>query len=171
MTSFEAGALLIAVVACAVDVRTARIPNVLTMTSLVAGLVDHSASPSGHGLLFALGGAGMGLLVFFPVFALGGMGAGDVKLMAALGAWLGWSPTVWTALYAACAGGALALVWGLARGYLGQAFRNLLALARFWLAAGVRPMPPLTLDEGRGPRLPYALPILIGVLLTIWRHQ
>ncbi len=170
MTSFEAGALLIAMVACMVDVRTARIPNALTFTSLIAGLVDHGASPAGHGLLYALGGAGMGLLVFFPVFALGGMGAGDVKLMAALGAWLGWSHVAWAALYAACAGGVIALVWGFAHGYLRQAFRNLFALANFWLVAGVRPMAPLTLDEGRGPRLAYALPILIGVLLTIWRH-
>ena len=170
MTAFEFGALTSAAVACVVDVRTARIPNVLTATSLAAAVVAHAVVPGGHGLGAVLGGAVTGLAAFFPIFALGGLGGGDVKLMGALGAWLGWEPVVWTALYTAIAGGVLALVWSLAHGYLRRAASNLRALGTFWLVAGVRPMPDLTLDEGRGPRLPYAVPILAGVLLTIWRH-
>lgn len=170
MTLFDHGALASAAVACIIDIRTSRIPNVLTLTSLVVAVAAHAAAPTGHGLLAALVGALTGLAIFFPVFALGGLGGGDVKLMAALGAWVGWSPVVWTALYTAVAGGVLALGWGYAHGYLRHAFRNLRSLATLWLIEGVRPMPPLTLDEGRGPRLPYAVPILAGVALTIWRH-
>ncbi len=170
MTAFDFGALVSAAVACAIDVRTTRIPNALIVASLAAALIAHSVFPSGHGVGAALGGAVTGLAMFFPFFALGGMGGGDVKLMAALGAWLGWGPAVWLALYTAIAGGVMALVWGLAHGYLRQAFANLRALGTFWLVAGVRPLPPLTLEEGRGPRLPYAVPILAGVMLTIWRH-
>ena len=170
MSPFDVGALLSAMAACVSDVRTSRIPNALTGASLAAGIAAHVALAGGHGALVALGGAATGLAVFFPIFALGGMGAGDVKLMAALGAWLGWGPVVWMALYAAVAGGVLALAWGFSHGYLRQAFANLRALGTFWLVAGVQPLPPLTLDEGRGPRLPYALPILVGVLVTIWRH-
>ena len=88
------------------------------------------------------------------------MGGGDVKLMAALGAWLGWSPVLWTALYAAVAGGVMALGVGLAHGYLRQAFSNIGGLFLFWWVQGVRPVPALTLEHGRGPRLPYALPNL-----------
>jgi prepilin peptidase CpaA len=170
VTPFDLGALTIAVAACVVDVRMSRIPNSLTFTSLAAGVAMHAVAPAGHGLPAAVGGALTGLAIFFPVFALGGMGAGDVKLMAALGAWLGWGPVAWTALYTAIAGGVLALGWGFAQGYLRQAFRNLRSLGTMWLIEGIRPMPSLTLDQGRGPRLPYALPILVGVLVTIWRH-
>ncbi len=170
MTAFDFGALASAAAACVVDVRTARIPNLLTVASLAAALIAHSVLPSGHGVGATLAGAITGLAVFFPFFALGGMGAGDVKLMAALGAWFGWEPALWLAFYTAIAGGVLALAWGLAHGYLRQAFANLRTLGTFWLVAGVRPLPPLTLDEGRGPRLPYALPIFVGVMLTIWRH-
>ena len=60
-------------------------------------------------MLFASLGLAVGLAVFFPFFALGGMGGGDVKLMAALGTWIGWSPIVWTALYGAVAGGVMAV--------------------------------------------------------------
>lgn len=170
MTAFDGGALLSAVTACVVDVRTARIPNALTAASVAAALVAHSVLPAGHGLSAAVGGALTGLAVFLPIFALGGLGGGDVKLMAALGAWLGWERSVWMALYTAIAGGVLALAWAFSQGYLRRAFSNLRALGTLWLVAGVRPMPDLTLEAGRGPRLPYAVPILAGVLLTIWRE-
>ena len=52
----------------------------------------------------------VGLAVFFPLFALGAMGAGDVKLMAAVGAWIGAKPILYVALYGSVAGGVLALV-------------------------------------------------------------
>lgn len=170
VNAFEFGALISAITACVTDVRQARIPNALTLASLTVAVGAHTVWPSGHGAVAALGGALTGMAVFFPIFALGGMGAGDVKLMGALGAWVGWGPTIWMGLYTAIAGGVLALVWSMAHGYLRQALGNLRALGTFWLVAGVRPLPPLTLDEGRGPRLPYAVAILAGLLVTIWRH-
>ena len=170
MTAFELAAMLTASAACITDIRAGRIPNVLTFGALLIGLVAQSVAPAGAGGAAALGGAFAGVLVFFPVFALGGMGAGDVKLMGALGAWLGWSPALYTALYAAVAGGVLAVAVAWRHGYLWRAFQNVLALLSFWRVEGVRPFPPLTLDEGRGPRLPYAVPILLGLSVTIWRH-
>ena len=170
MTALDAGALVSAAVACVIDVRSARIPNVLTVASLTAAVAAHIFAPAGQGPGAAAGGALTGLAMFFPLFALGGLGGGDVKLMAALGAWLGWRQAVWLALYTAIAGGVLALVWSVAHGYLRQAFANLRALGAFWLVAGVRPLPALSLADGRGPRLPYAVPILAGLVVTIWRQ-
>ena len=63
---------------------------------------------------FAAAGWATGLALFVPLYALGGMGAGDVKLLGAIGAWLGPMGAVWTGLYGAIAGGVLALavaVW------------------------------------------------------------
>src|SRR5262245_59929528 len=85
--------VIVAVVACSVaattDVRGFKVHNLLTLPLLVAGFVYHAVTGGltqfGATALGAL--AGFGLLV--PFYLLGGMGAGDVKLMAALGAWLG----------------------------------------------------------------------------------
>jgi len=98
------------------------------------------------------------------------MGAGDVKLLAALGAWLGPYGAAWTALYAAIAGAVLAVLVALSHGYLRRALTNLWGLAGFWRAAGLRPHPELTLKAAAGPRLPYAVAIGIGAMVTLWRH-
>jgi prepilin peptidase CpaA len=170
MTSAMAGTLLIAVAGSAFDVRTRRIPNALTYGGLLAGLLFQIASRGLEGVQSSLAGAGVGLALFLPLFALGGMGAGDVKLMAALGAWLGPEGAAWTALYAAFAGGVMAVVVALARGYLRTAFANVWTLLGFWRFAGIRPLDGLTLQTSRGPRLPYALPITAGLFATLWLH-
>jgi prepilin peptidase CpaA len=97
----------IVVVACVFDVRTRRIPNVLTLSGAVAGLLYHLATSGLGGLQTAAAGWMLGLLLLLPYFALGGMGGGDVKLVAALGAWLGPWETFWLAMYAGIAGGVL----------------------------------------------------------------
>ncbi|MGE0460838.1 MAG: prepilin peptidase [Vicinamibacterales bacterium] len=165
----ELTALLIAGAACLTDLRSARIPNVLTFGAVALGLVFHVLTPPGSGAAFAGAGLLAGLLVFFPFFALGAMGAGDVKLMAALGVWIGWQPTLQVALYGALAGGVLAVGVALWHGYLRQALRNLRTLFGHWWLVGIRPLPELTLDAGKGLRLPYALPIMVGLVVTLWR--
>ena len=88
--------------------------------------------------------------------------------MAALGTWVGWSSILWTGLYGAVAGGVLAIGVGLSHGYLRQAFTNIGGLLLFWSVQGIKPLPQLTLEHGRGPRLPYALPIFAGLVTTLW---
>lgn len=156
--------------ACVSDARTRRIPNVLTFGAAACGLAANLAAGGWQGGLSSLEGWGLGLAAFLPLFLLGGMGAGDVKLLAAVGAWLGPAGAGWTALYAAIAGGAMALVMALARGYLKTAFVNLWSLAGYWRAAGPRPYDGLTLQSAAGPRLPYALAIAAGAAVTLWLH-
>lgn len=170
MTMAETAALVVAALACATDLRSARIPNVLTFGAVVAAFAFHTFAPAGVGPAEAGLGLVVGMLVFFPFFALGAMGAGDVKLMAALGAWLGWSAAINVALFGAAAGGVLAVIVALWHGYLRTALRNLKTLALHWWLTGVQPLPELTLDQGKGLRLPYALPILAGLMVTLWRH-
>jgi prepilin peptidase CpaA len=170
MTGFDAVAVVVGIAACVTDIRFRKVPNWLTGSAVVAGLIGHMLAPGGQGLAAAALGMVVGLAVFFPFFALGGMGGGDVKLMAALGCWVGWPIIVWTALYAAVAGGVMGLAVGFAHGYLRQAFSNIGGLFFFWSAQGVRPMPALTLEHGRGPRLPYALPIFVGLVAALWRQ-
>jgi prepilin peptidase CpaA len=110
----------------------------------------------------------VGTVLFLPFFLLRGMGGGDVKLLAALGAWLGPGDAFWLAIYASVAGGVMAIAVSLARGYLMTALRNVWSLLTYWALVGPRPMPSLTLDQGHGPRLAFAVPMWVGTMVTIW---
>jgi prepilin peptidase CpaA len=160
--------IAIGLVACVSDVRTRRIPNVLTFGAALAGLLFQIVTGGVNGALASSSGWLVGVLLFLPFFLLGGMGGGDVKLLAALGAWLGPVETLWLALYATLAGGVLAVLVSLSRGYLGTALRNIGAMLAFWKTAGIQPVPGLTLDSPAAPRLAYALPIFAGIVVTLW---
>lgn len=166
----QLGVAAVAIVAAVSDLRSRRLPNALTFGAAVVGVAVHFAIAGWAGLGFALTGWALGLAVFFPVYALGGMGAGDVKLLAAFGAWLGPMGALWTALYGAIAGGVLALVVSLASGYTKTALVNLRALLTSWFVGGVRPVDGMTLASSRGPRLPYAVPLAAGAMVTLWMH-
>lgn len=170
MTVAEIAAVLIVIAACISDVATARIPNALTVSAAVLGLLFHAAAPPGLGIAHPVFGVLVGLAVFFPLFALGAMGAGDVKLMAAVGAWVGWKSIVFVALYGSLAGGLLALIVAARRHYLRTAFRNLKLLATYWWVEGVKPLPELTLDSTHSMRMPYALAIAAGLAVTLWQR-
>src|SRR5688500_17057938 len=89
--------LTVALTAAVCDVRSRRIPNALTFGAAASALVYALATGGIGSLGFAAAGWIAGAALFFPFFALGGMGAGDVKLIAALGAWVGPAEAVWLA--------------------------------------------------------------------------
>jgi prepilin peptidase CpaA len=163
-------ALTLAIAATVTDLRSRRIPNPLTLGGAVVALLAHLALSGPRGAMFAAAGWVVGLVLFLLPFALGGMGGGDVKLLAALGAWLGPSDAMWLALYTGVAGGILAIVVALAKGYLRTALSNVALLLTHWRVAGVRPLDELTLERSGAPKLAYALPILVGTVVTIWLH-
>lgn len=160
--------LAVALVACATDVTTRRIPNVLTFGAALAGLAYGAINSGPAGLLAAIGGWVAGALIFMPFFLLGGMGAGDVKLLAAIGSWIGVPDVLWAAIYTSIAGGVLAVIVSLARGYLGTALSNIRKMVAYWMTVGPRPYAGLTLESGTAVRLPYAVPILIGTVIALW---
>jgi prepilin peptidase CpaA len=162
--------LLVAAIACGTDLKSRRIPNWLTLGAAAGAFGFFLAGNGWHGLAWSAGGWTVGLAMFFPFFLLRGIGGGDIKLVAALGAWVGASGAMWLGLYAAIAGGPIALVMALSRGYTKQAFANMWGLFGFWRVAGLRPHPGLTLETAQSgaPRLPYALPIAMGLVMTLW---
>jgi prepilin peptidase CpaA len=169
MTIAEGCAVLTAIAACVTDVSTSRIPNVLTFAAAALAIVFHVSAPGGQGFTHAGLGLIAGLAVFFPLFALGAMGAGDVKLMAAIGAWIGWLPIVWVALYGSLAGGILALAIAFRKNYLRTALHNIKMLGYFWWVEGVKPLPALTLESSQSLRMPYAVAIAAGLAVMLWR--
>jgi prepilin peptidase CpaA len=168
--TITAPVFLTVVTACAFDLRTRRIPNALNFASAFAALLVHWLTGGSEGAMFAAGGWVVGLFLFLPFFALRGMGGGDVKLLAALGAWLGPQQVLWLAIYTGIAGGVMGVWAAAASGYLKTALRNVFGALIYWGTVGLKPVPGLTLESGKAPRLAYALPILAGTLVALWQR-
>src|SRR5688572_24627718 len=124
------GLLLIAAV---IDVRTSRIPNWLVFGGALYALAYNAISPlyaRDIGILFALGGLAVGLVALLPAYLFRVMGAGDVKLMAMVGAFLGASATVGAVLTTLVTGGVLAIALSVRLGRLVRMLRNVAAVSR-----------------------------------------
>ncbi|HTN75944.1 MAG TPA: A24 family peptidase [Pirellulaceae bacterium] len=80
---------LFTLAAALTDLRMRRVPNYLTVPAALLGLAYHTLAPQGQGVLFALAGFAVGFALLILPWILGGGGMGDVKLLAALGTWLG----------------------------------------------------------------------------------
>lgn len=150
------------------DWRMRRIPNPLTFGGAAVAVAFALATGGVHGGVWSLAGFGLGVLIFLPLFLLRALGAGDVKLLAAIGAWLGPSLVGWVAVYGAIAGGVLAVPWLMWRGQLRATLVNMWSLVLHWRLSGFEPHPVVTLDNPEAVRMPYALPIALGALATVW---
>ncbi|HEY7501273.1 MAG TPA: prepilin peptidase [Vicinamibacterales bacterium] len=168
MTTAQTVSLVLAAIACACDLRTRRIPRALTLGGAVAGLVFHVVTGGWTAGASSVAGWIVGIAILLVPFALGGLGGGDVKLLGALGAWLGPVNAIWLGLYTGIAGGAIALLIALSTSYLSQAITNIRSLLAHWRANGVTPLAEITLRHSRGPRVAYAIPILAGTMATLW---
>lgn len=126
-------ALLLAagvVVAAVYDIRYRRIPNWLSLTLVVLGLVLNLAVPGTPGIAASLIGVGVAALIYFPLYLLRAMGAGDVKLMAAVGAVVGFRNWFFVFFFSVVIGAMLGLLALLARGRLRRAFGNIAQIVR-----------------------------------------
>lgn len=100
------------------DLKERKIPNKITFSGILIGILFNLITGGWTGLTQAVLGLFAGLAIFFLPFAMGGMGAGDVKLMGAIGALMGWQFSVMTAVYSALVGGVMVLSYLLYKGTL-----------------------------------------------------
>jgi len=169
------GGLISALIGATSDVRARRIPNWLTYGSLAAALALSGILGSWHGLGQALGGLLVGGGVFFLLFLVRGMGAGDVKLMAAVSAWVGLRQSVSLLLATALAGGIVGLGYVVFHRRTASTLVNAGELLRFHLASGIKPHPELSLESQAALRMPYGVAIAAATLYlflsttTFWR--
>ncbi|MFB3778889.1 MAG: prepilin peptidase [Bryobacteraceae bacterium] len=162
------------VTAAVFDVRSRRIPNWLNLFGVVAGLLLNSfLDVDKYNWRSALMGLGLAFAVYFPLYLLRGMGAGDVKLMAAVGALVG--PANWFAIFVLSnvLGAAVAIVLLLSKGKLWGTLRNV----GYMLNELTHFRPPyirreeLDLSSPKSLKMPHGLAIAMGslsFLVAVW---
>ena len=123
--------VVISMIATYTDLRTRRIPNWLTLPAICFGLAFNLVVDGGPGLLASLASVALCGGVFFALFLLGGMGAGDVKMMTAVAAIASWPMSVYALMYTAIAGGFMAFAVLIFKGRLGKTFRRMVSLKTY----------------------------------------
>ncbi len=146
--------LIVVAVATVTDLRARRIPNWLVLPFLPAGIVVSAWLHGWHGVEQSFEGVGLGILIYGILYWKFGMGAGDVKLCAAIGAWIGPSQFLIAAVLTALAGGLVILIWAACRAVLrllNPEKREELAFSRLMES-----------------KMPYAPAIAIGTLMSFF---
>jgi prepilin peptidase CpaA len=165
-----AGALLAMVVAAAAfDVRSRKIPNRLTLGGMAAGIVLQTVLHGLAGLALSAEGLALGFGVYLAFYCLRAMGAGDVKLMGAVGAFAG--PVLWVHVFLATsvAAGILAVWLSLAKGRFRQTLWNMgyLAVELMHFRPPYYKHPELDVKSGRALKMPHGVAIAAGVAACV----
>jgi prepilin peptidase CpaA len=170
---------LAALAAAIIDLWKFKVHNLLTLPLLVTGLAYHTLMAEWYGFANSLLGILFGFSALFVFYLMGGMGAGDVKLVAGLGAWLGFWLTLFVFLTTALAGGLYSVGMILYRGRLRETWLNF-RIIWYRVAATSKHFTAedgVELEVGREDRrqrvIPYASMVAIGVLtlfLMAWRE-
>jgi prepilin peptidase CpaA len=163
--------LLGLLIAATIDLKSRRIPNWLNASLAVAGLFSALLPGSQVPILYALAGLAVGFIIPFILFALGALGGGDVKLLAAIGCWLGPIGVVKVFLAAAVVGLVIVLVQSIQQKRLSALCRNSAVLTIHMANFDSVGMDNLT-AAGKASRsverpLPYAVPVFIGTLILL----
>lgn len=154
--------LLFVIMAAAFDFRTKKIPNWITVPAALAGLAYHAAAPSGSGILWALAGFAVGFSLLLLPWLLGGGGMGDVKLLAALGVWLG--PLTILIVFGASA--VIGAVMAAAVMVGGMFTRGISATRRRYLNLDHGETATKNTPKGRRV-IPFAVPIAISTVVVL----
>ena len=158
--------------AAAIDARSRRIPNWITLGLLVSGLaraiVFHNAISPGQALLGML----VGLSVPVILYCISAMGAGDVKLLAAIGAWLGPGPVFVVLIVETLAGLVIVVVQSILQRNTTALVRNSALVAINLASAGETGLES-AIERGKAVGsisrpLPYAVPVLIATIVVLW---
>ena len=157
---------VILTIAAAIDLQYRRIPNALTLPAIICGLIYHSYLSGLDGFLFSSGGTllGLGLLLLF--YILGMMGAGDVKLMSAVGSILGPAGVFKAFLFTAIAGGIYAVIVLARDGQLIGFLRRMVMSLKLSIMTRVPTLLPN--ENKKSPVLCYGIAIAIGTSLSLF---
>jgi prepilin peptidase CpaA len=161
------------VVAAVIDGLKLKVPNWITFPMIISGWIYSAAfSPYAgwEGLMFSLIGTVVGLALLLPLYAIGGMGAGDVKLLAGVGAWVWGTVTLYAFAVSTVVGGVIAVLMVVSKK---KWFKH---QSQFWMICNEiltvkDPEKLAAIAAERKPTmmlLPYGIPIAIGTIGYFW---
>jgi prepilin peptidase CpaA len=165
-TGLAAALAMMVLVAAITDVRTRRIPNLLTATGGLVALILR-AFMGGPAFFDGLLGAGVALALLLPLFAMGGVGGGDAKLLMVAGAFLGPKGFIVALLATALLGGLMSLAWATRRGVILPALLNTRALLQYTFTLG-RSGERRTVSSPGALSVPYGVAIAAGSIFALW---
>ena len=160
--------LAMTILAALLDWRSRRIPNWLTVPGFVSGVTLHTVLNGWHGLQFALGGGVLALFLLLPLVLLRALGAGDWKLMGAVGAFLGPVLFVFVFFGSVVASGIMAVVQMYRAGRVVETFRNMWTLVKGFFAFGLKKNPQISLDNPRLLKLPFGVAVAAATIVCFW---
>ncbi len=155
---------VILIVAAYIDGKELRVPNWITYPMVFSGIIYNAVQFGWGGLGWGILGMFVGLFCLLPLYAVGGMGAGDVKLMAGIGAWLGWQITFYSFVATVIVGAAMAIAMVWYKKSFVKHYGNLLTILHEWKTVK-NPKELSRLAAERKPTmflLPYGIPICVG---------
>lgn len=165
---YPAAATVVALIGAGTDIKSRRIPNYLTGPAILAGLLLHTSLDGFHGLWTSLAAGLICGGIFLVFYLAGGMGAGDVKLITAVGCIAGLNCAAYLLVATSLAGGVMGVVFAMMRGKLKQTMRNVGALASHHKEEGLTPHPDLNVLNADNLRLPYGVAIAAGSTITFY---
>ena len=160
--------LIVLAIATFTDLRSRRIPNWLVLPFLLLGILVSAWLHGWHGIGQSFEGICLGALLFGILCWMGGMGMGDVKLCAAIGAWIGPGQLIVALVITGIAGGIMAVCWAIGGGFLGELFDGTGELVSGFKKRGLKPHPKLVLNNPLTRKMPYAPAIAIGTLVSFF---
>lgn len=167
-TPLDAWAIGVTVAATLMDLSSRRIPNYLTVTAALVGLSGQMALSGLPGFWDGLAGMGVAILLFFPFFMVRWMGAGDVKLLMAIGVTLGWRMELLVSVGSLMVGLITSLAFLMLKGELWTYLKRYGLMLRGLLTTGqLVYIPPLS-HEAANIRFPYALAIAMGTFFAVF---
>jgi prepilin peptidase CpaA len=149
------------------DLLYSKIPNILNYPFMAGGVLHHAYMRGMEGLIFSLEGLGLGIILLLFFYLAGGMGAGDVKLMGAIGSLLGPAGVLKAFLISAIIGGCYAIllivIYGKSREYMDKFVLSFKYFC-YMRKAGVAPPQ----ETGAVPRMRYGVAVAIGTALSVF---
>jgi prepilin peptidase CpaA len=153
------------------DLRTRRIQNWLTVSGFLAGIALNSVLGGWHGARESLEGAGLALGLLLPVVLLRGLGAGDWKLMGAVGALMGWRPMLFVLVMSIVTSGLMAVVQMIVSKRAKKTLWNVLVLARGLATFGLRMDRRISLDNPTLLKVPFGVAVAVATVFSfVWTH-
>ena len=169
--AFWGFALTLTFVAAWLDWKSRRIPNWLTVSGFLSGIALRTCLDGWHGSVTAIAGAGLALVIILPPVLMRGLGAGDWKLMGAVGSILGPHPFLAVLLVSVFISGLMAILLMIKTKRVKSTLRNMAVLVHGFFTFGLRPSPQISLDNPTLLKLPFGVAAAIGTLICFLRAR